>query len=833
MGHYIDILTFLAGFAVISLASKQIGQMFKKAELPLISGFLFTGILAGPFVLGLISIEATRNLRFVDELALAVIAFAAGSELYLKDLRSRLRNIAWVTIGLIVSTFTLGTLAFYLLSDFIPLIREMPAAGRLAISVLGGAILVARSPSSAIAIINELRAKGPFTQTVLGVTVILDVAVIVLFALNSTTANALLTGFGFDFGVITLLLAELSLSLAGGFFLAKVLQLILARHMRRSWKAGFILLAGFGVFILSGEIRTLTHDLLSFELLLEPLLICMIGSFLTINFSGHRPELSKILQDMGPPVYVAFFTLTGASLELDILAAAWPMALVLFLVRVGAIFIGSFGGGWLAGAPMGHNRMSWMAYVTQAGLGLGLAKEVMVEFPDWGGTFATVMITVIVMNQIVGPPLFKWAIRRAGEAHSRAETPEYEEDNRATIFGLEGQSLALARLLRSHHWQVKIASRKASREEVQVSDVDIEPIPDLTLETLRQLGTGQAEAIITMLSDDENYRICELAYEHFGTQNLIVRLIDRANFNRFQELGALIVDPSTAIVSLLDHFVRSPSAASLLLGMDADQDVVELEIRNPDLEGANLRDLRLPLDTIILGVRRRGHLLVSHGYTRLEVGDQVTAVGSMKSLEEVALRFDTNRENALLHLIEKVTAKELATPKLETEVQEIIRQTGTGPRDRFDRYIEESLVLDIDRALGVEEFFHMVAGAMAPRLGVDPAVLFERLMDRERESSTAISPGLAIPHVIIEGNRPFNILMTRCREGIAFSESAPMVHAVFVLAGSKNERNFHLRALSAIAQIVQDSHFERKWLRARSPQTLRDVVLRAERRRHG
>jgi mannitol/fructose-specific phosphotransferase system IIA component (Ntr-type) len=232
-------------------------------------------------------------------------------------------------------------------------------------------------------------------------------------------------------------------------------------------------------------------------------------------------------------------------------------------------------------------------------------------------------------------------------------------------------------------------------------------------------------------------------------------------------------------------------------------------------------------------VRRRGHLLVSHGYTRLEVGDQVTVVGSMKSLEEVALQFDTNRENALLHLIEKVTAKELATPKLETEVQEIIRETGTGPRDRFDRYIEESLVLDIDRALGAEEFFNMVAGAMAPRLGVDPAVIFERLKDRERESSTVISPGLAIPHIIIEGNRPFNVLMTRCREGIAFSESAPMVHAVFVLAGSKNERNFHLRALSAIAQIVQDSHFEKKWLRAKNQQALRDVVLRAERRRHG
>ena len=84
MENYLDIFIFLVGFTVIALASKQIGEFFTKARLPLISGFLFTGILAGPYVLGLISVEATQNLGFIDELSLAFIAFAAGSELYLK-----------------------------------------------------------------------------------------------------------------------------------------------------------------------------------------------------------------------------------------------------------------------------------------------------------------------------------------------------------------------------------------------------------------------------------------------------------------------------------------------------------------------------------------------------------------------------------------------------------------------------------------------------------------------------------------------------------------------------------------------------------------------------
>ena len=139
MENYLDIFIFLVGFTVIALASKQIGGFFTKARLPLISGFLFTGILAGPYVLGLISVEATQNLGFIDELSLAFIAFAAGSQLYLKDLRSRFRSIKWVTTGLVVSKFTLGSFAFLMLADYIPFMRAMPVTHQIAISILAGA----------------------------------------------------------------------------------------------------------------------------------------------------------------------------------------------------------------------------------------------------------------------------------------------------------------------------------------------------------------------------------------------------------------------------------------------------------------------------------------------------------------------------------------------------------------------------------------------------------------------------------------------------------------------------------------------------------------------
>jgi len=196
-------------------------------------------------------------------------------------------------------------------------------------------------------------------------------------------------------------------------------------------------------------------------------------------------------------------------------------------------------------------------------------------------------------------------------------------------------------------------------------------------------------------------------------------------------------------------------------------------------------------------------------------------------------RIRATREYALLHLIERLTAKELTTHSLETELKEIIRERDNIVQDRFDGLIEQCIVLDLDQAPGLEELFGLVAQEACWRLKVTPEVIRVKLLEREKESTTAITPTLAIPHIVIEGENSFDIVLVRCLEGIAFSQEAPKVQAVFVLAGTRDERNFHLRALSAIAQIVQDPQFEQKWASARNPAALRDVVLLAERKRYG
>ena len=266
-----DLVLALVAFAIIALASRQIARALTRAHLPLITGFLLTGIVAGPWMLDLIPSSALPRLRFLDEIALGFIAFAAGAELNIRELGNRYRTIGWVTAGLVVSTFTLVSVTVYLIADAIPFMREMPGPVRLAVALLAGAVMVARSPSSAIAVVNEMRASGPFTRMVLGVTVIMDVVVIVLFAVNSALADALVTRLGFDPVFVLLVAGEIAVSIGVGFALGKVLPQIGARRGHPWVKAGLLLAVGFGVFMLSGAIREVTQREWPFEVLLEPL----------------------------------------------------------------------------------------------------------------------------------------------------------------------------------------------------------------------------------------------------------------------------------------------------------------------------------------------------------------------------------------------------------------------------------------------------------------------------------------------------------------------------------------------------------------------------------
>jgi len=194
-------------------------------------------------------------------------------------------------------------------------------------------------------------------------------------------------------------------------------------------------------------------------------------------------------------------------------------------------------------------------------------------------------------------------------------------------------------------------------------------------------------------------------------------------------------------------------------------------------------------------------------------------------------RDKVSRTSALMHIVERITAKELKTRSLEEELKEIVIERDEIIEDRFDRLIKESVILDLDESRPIEQVLKKISDILASQLDVKSSDLYSLFLEREGQSGTVIRPGLAIPHIIVPGEHRFAILPVRCKAGLIFSGSPDPVLTLFAMAGTIDERNYHLRALMAIAHLVHETEFEKRWLAAKSVQDLRDVILLSNRKR--
>lgn len=633
-----DILIITLAFGIVALASHKIGKWFAQIGLPYITGYILAGAAAGPFILGLLPETASRDLRFVDEISIAIIAFIAGSELYIKEIRSRLKSITWVTAGVIVIALPAIAFALYFLTSFIPFAAEMPNSSRIAVSLLGSTILLALSPASTIAVIRGVRAKGPFTKTVLGITVSMDVVIIVLFAVAVAVASALLQGLGFNITFAGLLVIDLIAAVAAGYIVGRWIEMLLGSNMTSVVKIGILLATGFVVFAAAIWLVEFSYENLPFEIHIEPILMAMIAGFYVTNYTKHREQFADLLHDVSPMIYVAFFTLTGVSLKLDILLSTLPIAAALFVVRAIGIGAGSFLGGTFANETKKFKRYSGLGLITQAGIALGLAREVAVEFPTLGDSFATIVISVVVLNEIFGPIMLKTALTRAGETN--LPTPRQRDEVRdALIFGIESLSIEVARQLRGNRWQVILADTN----KAQVGNLNLDGVYETHIEAVDPEGTSglfknQIDAVVAMLdNDDDNLKAVKIAYA-MNVPRIIVRPKGISLLDEFRTLGALIVEPTSAMVNLLDQSVRAPQSTAVLLRQDSGRDIVQITVNNKEFDGMLLRDLRLPPDVLFLEITRNGHAIVPNGHTHLHLKDDVTLLGQPDSLDELTRR---------------------------------------------------------------------------------------------------------------------------------------------------------------------------------------------------
>jgi len=191
-----------------------------------------------------------------------------------------------------------------------------------------------------------------------------------------------------------------------------------------------------------------------------------------------------------------------------------------------------------------------------------------------------------------------------------------------------------------------------------------------------------------------------------------------------------------------------------------------------------------------------------------------------------------SQDSALVYVLERLVAKdkELTSDNLLTELRDIVIQRDELIRDKFHKLIEEAKVLDIERALKMEDFFRDISDILGKELNLESQELFRKFVEREKKSSTVISKGLAIPHIGVKGKNIFRTLLVRAKAGIIFPQDE-VVRIIFVFVGSADERVLHLKVLAAIAQVTQGPEFEKEWLEASSKEDLKNIILLAERTR--
>ncbi len=369
-----SLFTLLTGFAI--LTAFFTGNIFSSFSAPRIVGYLFIGMLFGPGVLHIFTHSDIGKLELMTQLALGLITISAGRELRVREILSRGRLIGRViTSHLAFLPLFLG-IVIYFFFDISPVL-----------ALLVGLILTTASPAVPMAMINEYGVKGIFPQLVLSILILRDVLIIFLFS-----TVAVFYGGGGGLQPILLLFVSVFAGLVAGFGFA-----VLMRITRSN-------LFLFLLFLL-----ILMYQF-SVEYSLNYILMTVMFGFAIENMSPMGDAFLEVIESGSLPLYTIFFSLAGASLELDVLMKIGYIALVVVGARLLLLFVATY-------IPMRKTGSLkyylFTGFVPQAGVSIGLAMILAGYFPEHK-ILADLVIASAVLNEIMGPFFFKWGIAKAG-----------------------------------------------------------------------------------------------------------------------------------------------------------------------------------------------------------------------------------------------------------------------------------------------------------------------------------------------------------------------------------------------------------------------------------
>lgn len=189
------------------------------------------------------------------------------------------------------------------------------------------------------------------------------------------------------------------------------------------------------------------------------------------------------------------------------------------------------------------------------------------------------------------------------------------------------------------------------------------------------------------------------------------------------------------------------------------------------------------------------------------------------------------REYSLLHLVERITGTKSTGYLVDEELREILIERDDITERRFEQLIKKCEVIDVFKYMRPDRFAWLIANKLADRLDTDKDKLYMLLKKREKDSNIVLHPGIAIFSHIISGRDKFDIILVRSKKGIIVSDDIDAIHAFFVIVASPDQQSFYLHSLMWIVQVAEETDFEEEWIRAKSIEELRDIIISSWKKR--
>ena len=409
-------MTSLLSLAIAMFAGLMMTRAVKRLHLPDVTAYLVAGVLIGPCCIGALHIpgigfasyDQLENIGLICDVALGFIAFSIGNEFRMEELKHIGRQATVIAIfqALAATSFVdVGLLVLHLfLGDALP----------VSTCIVLGAIATATAPAATVMVINQYKAKGPLTSILLPIVALDDAVGLIVFAVSTGVAKALTSG---TVNLVSVLVnpaieivASLALGAALGWVFSVVEKFFNSRSKRLSLAVAF-------VFLCTAFSKVELDFAYGVSIGFSPLLVCMMCGTIFCNLCDFSEEIMYRTDRWTAPVYVLFFVLSGAELDLRVFASAAVVGigLVYMIMRSAGKIIGADISSRFMKCPPTVCRYLGITLLPQAGVALGMSATVAADFGAEGTIMRNIVLFSVLIYELVGPILTKMALSAAGE----------------------------------------------------------------------------------------------------------------------------------------------------------------------------------------------------------------------------------------------------------------------------------------------------------------------------------------------------------------------------------------------------------------------------------